>query len=236
MPVSRRSCRAAPPAARGVPWRCSALLRRLALASGRAITDIAEDNIYADEVILARDTPYQRIVADPVEGRPAPVPELASAVQLARRVSLSRSAGASRAAAVAGAAPRAGARRRRRPRRSRDAEVPEVERIMLVDLDPEMTRLFSTNPLLVATECRFAQLAEGAGRQRGRVPLARFSNGHVRLRRRRFSRSDQLLARQALHHRVLPALGASPAAIGAFVVQSTSPMFARKSFWCIDET
>ena len=23
---------------------------------------------------------------------------------------------------------------------------------------------------------------------------------------------------------------------GAFVVQSTSPMFARKSFWCIDET
>ena len=33
---------------------------------------------------------------------------------------------------------------------ARDPEVSAVERITLVDLDPEMTRLFSTNPLLTA--------------------------------------------------------------------------------------
>ena len=32
------------------------------------------------------------------------------------------------------------------------------------------------------------------------------------------------------------ALGHHLSERGAFVVQSTSPMFARKSFWCIDET
>jgi len=42
----------------------------------------------------------------------------------------------------------------------------------------------------------------------------------------------QLLARQALHHALLqPAQG--PLAPESGVVQSTSPLFARQSYWCI---
>ena len=82
---------------------------------------------------------------------------------------------------------------------------PQIERIVLVDLDPEMTRLFSANPLLTALNERLAALAEGAGHQRGRVPLGRLGDRYLRFHRRRFSGSDQLLAGQALHHGVLRA-------------------------------
>ena len=60
------------------------------------ISSAADDNLYADEVIFSRNTPLSAHRAYAVEGRPAAVPQLASAVQLARRISLSRSSGASR--------------------------------------------------------------------------------------------------------------------------------------------
>ena len=62
---------------------------------------------------------------DQMERRPAPVPQLAFAVQLARRISLSRSAGSSRPLRFAQRAASPGPRRWRRPRRSRTAEVPQ---------------------------------------------------------------------------------------------------------------
>ena len=105
------------------PASLAIALLSAALVGGRTDQRVADDNIYADEVIFSRDTPLPAHRADQVERRSAPVPQLASAVQLARRVPLSRGAGASRAGGAAGAAAGAGARRRRRPGGARDPEV-----------------------------------------------------------------------------------------------------------------
>ena len=68
--------------------------RRRAWLAPERITAAAEDNIYADEVIFARDTRVPAHRAHAMEGRPPAVPEHPPAVQLARRVPLSRGAGA----------------------------------------------------------------------------------------------------------------------------------------------
>ncbi len=134
-----------------------ALRRRRARAAGGGLaaadrlTDAAEDSIYADEVIFARDTPLPAHRRHAVEATTCACSSTAPAVQLARRVPLPRGAGASRA------------RRARRAARAcwcsaaatawrcaRSCKYPDVERVTLVDLDPEMTRLFSTHPLLRA--------------------------------------------------------------------------------------
>ena len=61
------------------------------VTAGR-ITDDAESNIYADDVIFARDTRYQRIVLTAWKDDLRLFLELAPAIQLARRVPVSRSA------------------------------------------------------------------------------------------------------------------------------------------------
>jgi len=113
---------------------------------------------------------------------------------------------------------------------------PDVERIVLVDLDPEMTGLFSANPL-----------------------LTRLNEGSLLSPKVQIISADAFLwvdsttdifdfivvdlpdptnySLGKLYTTVFfSALGHHLRERGAFVVQSTSPMFARKSFWCIDET
>ena len=51
---------------------------------------------------------------------------------------------------------------------------PQVESITLVDLDPEMTRLFSTNPMLTALNQKSFSVAQSAHHQCRRVSLDRF--------------------------------------------------------------
>jgi predicted membrane-bound spermidine synthase len=106
---------------------------------------------------------------------------------------------------------------------------PQIESITLVDLDPEMTRLFSTHPMLTAlNQRRF--IAESSCHQRRRISLGRFEHRQLRFHRDRFPRSHKLFARQALHHRLLQAAARHLSAQGLMVVQSTSPMFARDSY------
>ena len=107
---------------------------------------------------------------------------------------------------------------------------------MLVDLDPEMTRLFSANPLLTALERSLAPLAEGAGHQRRRVPLARLGADVFDFIVVDFPDPTNYSLGKLYTTVFFRALGHHLSERGAFVVQSTSPMFARKSFWCIDET
>jgi spermidine synthase len=113
---------------------------------------------------------------------------------------------------------------------------PQVERIVLVDLDPEMTRLFSHNVLL--TDLNDHSL---------RSPKVTVVNADAFLW---VDSSPDVFdvavidfpdptnyALGKLYTTVFfTALGHHLSDRGAFVVQSTSPMFARKSFWCIDET
>src|ERR1017187_6187702 len=117
------------------------------MVNARRITAAAEDNIYADEIIFARDTRYQHIVLtrfkddlrlflnshlqfssrDEYRYHEALVHPGLSAVPVPRRV------------LVLGGGGGLGLRGILKYR--------QIESVTLVDLDPEMTRLFSSNPM-----------------------------------------------------------------------------------------
>ena len=221
--------------------RALAMLVLVALCTGmvnaRRITAAAEDNIYADEIIFARDTRYQHIVLtrfkddlrlflnshlqfssrDEYRYHEALVHPGLSAVPVPRRVWL---LGGGDGLAL-----------------REILKYPQIESITLVDLDPEMTRIFS-----YATHCsrRLNKGSflnpEGARHQRRCVSLDRPDQGEFRFHRHRFSRPDELFARQAVYDDFLSGRRAAFEPAGFLVVQSTSPMFARDSFWCIAET
>jgi spermidine synthase len=208
----------------------------IALMEGSRINAFAEDNIYADEIILSRDTPYQHIVL--TKWKDDLRLFLNSHLQFSSRdeyryhealvhPGLAAATGARRVLILGGGDGLA----------LREVlKYPEVEHVVLVDLDPEMTRLFSKNALLTA-----------------------LNGGSLSSPRVQVVNADAFLwvdaARDIFDFIVvdLPdptnyslgklyttvffsALGHHLSARGAFVVQSTSPMFARKSFWCIEET
>jgi spermidine synthase len=208
----------------------------VALVEGSRINAFAEDNIYADEIILSRDTPYQHIVLtkwkddlrlflnahlqfssrDEYRYHEALVHPGLAAVPGARSV------------LVLGGGDGLAVREILR--------YPQVERIVLVDLDPEMTRLFSQNALL--TDLNKASL---------RSPKVTVVNADAFLWVDTAPDMFDFVvvdfpdptsyALGKLYTTVFfAALGHHLSDRGAFVVQSTSPMFARKSFWCIDQT
>ena len=178
-----------------------------AFAGGARINAFAEDNIYADEIILSRDTPYQHIVLtrwkddvrlflnshlqfssrDEYRYHEALVhPGLAS-VPAPRRV-LVLGGGDGLAVREILQVPRD---RAHRAGGSRPRDDPAVLR----------------EPAPHSVERPLAAVAEGAGRQRRRLPLGRLGSRRLRLHRRRSSRPDELLARQALHHGLLRRAG-----------------------------
>src|SRR5882757_6060857 len=138
------------PRTRGLRIACLVVLFGLGagLAEAKHITATAEDNIYADEIIFARDTRYQHLILtrfkddlrlflnshlqfssrDEYRYHEALVHPGLSAVPAPRRVLI---LGGGDGLAV-----------------REILKYPQVESITLVDLDPEMTRLFSANPLL----------------------------------------------------------------------------------------
>ncbi len=211
-------------------------LLSIGMVSGTKLTNLAEDNIYSDEVIFARSTRYQRIVLtawkddlrlwlnshlqfssrDEYRYHEALVHPGLSARPSARRV------------LVLGGGDGLAVREL--------LKHPGVESITLVDLDPEMTRLFATHPTLVAlnqgslrspkvhvvNDDAFVWLDEHPDmfdfvvvdfpdpNNYGVGKL--YTTAFYRLLSRHLSRD------------------------GLVVVQATSPLFARKSYWCIAET
>ncbi len=223
---------------RWVEGRALAVLALLVagLFFSKELTGLAEEGLYADEPILARSTPYQRIVLtrrqddlrlflnahlqfssrDEYRYHEALVhPAMASAASRARVLILGGGDGLAAREVL---------------------KHPDVDTVTLVDLDPEMTRLFSRVPELRALN------AGSLGDPRLRVVNAdafawldacpavfdvaivdfpdpsNFSVG--KLYTTAFFRR--------LRERLAPG--------GCACVQSTSPLFARKSFWCIVET
>ena len=200
------------------------------------ITVAAENNIYADEVIFARATHYQRIVLtkwkddirlflsshlqfssrDEYRYHEALVHPGLAAVPGARRVLV---LGGGDGLAV-----------------REILKYPSVQSVTLVDLDPEMTRLFSTHPLLtplnggslknprvkIVNADAFPWLEQETGSYDFAVvdfpDPTNYSLG--KLYTTTFYR---LLARHLTVR-------------GLMAVQSTSPLFARKTYWCIVET
>lgn len=206
------------------------------MLNGKRITGWAEDNIYADEIIFSRDTHYQHIVLtkwkddlrlflnshlqfssrDEYRYHEALVHPGLSSVPTPRRVLV---LGGGDGLAV-----------------REVLKYPQVEDVTLVDLDPEMTRLFSTHPFLTAINQKSflspkvhiinadAFLWLDSAQDVFDFVIVDFPDP-----------TNYSLGK--LYTTVFySALGRHLSRQGMFVVQSTSPMFARKSFWCIVET
>ena len=225
---------------RSLGLRTAGVLVVLALAGGMAGADriaaIADDNLYADEVIFSRNTRYQRIVL--TKWKDDVRLFLSSHLQFSSRdeyryhealvhPGLAAIPGAKRVLVLGGGDGLA----------VREVlKYPTVEQVTLVDLDPEMTSLFSKNPLLV-------QLNAGSLRS----PKVRVINDDA------FpwlDKNDEMFdfvvvdfpdptnfSLGKLYTTAFYRLLAKHVSAGGFiVVQSTSPLFARQSFWCIDAT
>ena len=115
---------------------------------------------------------------------------------------------------------------------------PSVEHVTLVDLDPEMTRLSNRFPLLAElNQQSFDDPRVQVINADAFIWVEQTTDEPLRRCDRRLSRSEHVRARQALHDAFLsPAANAIDARARPCSVQSTSPMFARNSYWCIIRT
>ena len=225
-------------AVRGLRVKATLLVLGLTVAFAFAdrLTDLAEEGLYADEVVFARSTPYQRIVLTRSKGQfqlflngnlqfssideyryhEALVHPALALAPRARRVLV---LGGGDGLAV-----------------REVLKDPRVADVVLVDLDPEMTRLASENPLLVELNAgslrnsRVRIVNEDAfiwlGREADLFDAAflDFPDPH------NFSLGKLYTTRfyALLRRRLDPD--------GVVAVQSTSPLMARRSFWCINRT
>ena len=223
---------------RGARARAFVVVALLAagLAQADRFTQLAEEAIYADEVIFARQTAYQRIV----------VTRSRASFQLFLNGNLQFSSGDEyryHEALVHPALAAADRRARVLVLGGGDGlavrEIlrwPDVRAVTLVDLDPEMPHLARTFPALrelnggslddprvaVIEGDAMVWLAEHPGQFD--VVIADFPDPNNFALGKLYTTRFYALARAHL------------AEGGALVVQSTSPLFARTSFWCIART
>ena len=206
------------------------------MAGAEKITQAADNNLYADEVIFARDTRYQRIVL--TKWKDDVRLFLSSHLQFSSRdeyryhealvhPGLASLPGARRVLVLGGGDGLA---------LREILKYPDVASITLVDLDPEMTRLFSTHPYLVTlnqhslTNPRVHVINADAF-----VWLDRSSDSYDFIVVDFPDPTNYSLGKlytTAFYRLMAKHLSAQ----GLAVVQSTSPLFARQSYWCIVET
>jgi len=225
---------------RTAPLRATAAAVIALLLAGMAYADrileIGEGNIYADDIILSRNTAYQRIVItawkddlrlflnsnlqfssrDEYRYHEALVHPALSAMPSARHVLV---LGGGDGLAV-----------------REILKHGQVQDVTLVDLDPEMTKLFSSHPELrrlnhdslkdprvrVINADAFAWLDASSGTWD--MAVVDFPDPSTFALGKLYTTTFYKLLTRRL----------SPD--GLFVVQSTSPLFARRSYWCIVST
>jgi len=208
----------------------------IALAEAKHITTAAEDNIYADEIILARDTRYQHIVLtrfkddirlflnshlqfssrDEYRYHEALIHPGLSAIPVPRRVLV---LGGGDGLAV-----------------REILKYPQIESITLVDLDPEMTRLFATQPMLTALNQRSFSSAKVHIINADAFPWVDSNTDSFDFIVIDFPDPTNYSLGKLYTTAFYKAAARHLSAQGLMVVQSTSPMFARDSYWCIKET
>jgi spermidine synthase len=225
-------------ATRGLRMLCVFVLCGLAagMAQARHITSTAEDNIYADEIIFARDTRYQHLVLtrfkddlrlflnghlqfssrDEYRYHEALIyPGLAS-VPAPRRV------------LVLGGGDGLAVREILKYR--------QVESITLVDLDSEMTKLFSTHALLTQLNQKSLQSPRLHLVTADAFPWVDSNTDSFDFIVIDFPDPTNYSLGKLYTTAFYRAAARHLSTQGVMVVQSTSPMFARDSFWCIADT
>lgn len=201
------------------------------------ISSIADENLYADDVIFTRDTRYQSIVL--TKWKDDVRLFLSSHLQFSSRdeyryhealvhPGLAALPGARRVLVLGGGDGLAVREILR---------YPTVESVHLVDLDPEMTHIFSTHPLMaqlnggsltnpkvkVTNADAFVWLDEHPGELYDFVVIDFPDPTNYSLGKLYTTAFYRLLKKHV-------------SAGGLVVVQSTSPLFARQSYWCIVHT
>jgi spermidine synthase len=223
-----------------VPLRVACFLVLAALGAGMAgaekITEAADNNLYADEVIFARDTRYQRIVL--TKWKDDVRLFLSSHLQFSSRdeyryhealvhPGLASLPGARRVLVLGGGDGLA----------VREIlKYPDVESITLVDLDPEMTRLFSTHPYLVTLNQHSLTDRRVHVINRDAFPWLAETNDAFDFAVVDFPDPTNYSLGKVYTTAFYRLLAKHLSAQGLAVVQSTSPLFARQSYWCIVET
>ena len=223
---------------------CVATLAALAggMAAADQVTSWAEDKMYQDRVVFASTSPYQRIVVTYGAGRAGYRLFLNGNLQFAQRdeyryhealvhpamAAFSASGGAPKKVAVLGGGDGMAVRE--------ILKYPGVDSVTLVELDPAMTALFSTQPTLVALNSGALQSPkvkvintdafswlEGSAETFDVIVVdfpdpTNFSIGKL------YTNAFYALLDQHL------------AASGFAVIQTTSPLVARQSFWTVVNT
>lgn len=220
--------------------RASCVVVLLLLGTGMIASDriaaTADDQLYADDIIFERNTPYQRIVV--TRWKDDLRLFLNSHLQFSSRDEYRyhealihpglASLPTARKALVLGGGDGLAVREL--------LKYPNLESITLVDLDPEMTRLFTTHPALMPLN--------GGAFKNPRVHVIN-ADAFVWLDQTQdmfdfavvdlpdpTSFSLGKLYTTAFYRLLRKHVSET----GLTVVQSTSPMFARQSYWCIDKT
>ncbi|HYL62058.1 MAG TPA: polyamine aminopropyltransferase [Candidatus Methylomirabilis sp.] len=206
------------------------------MADARHITAVAEDNIYADDIIFARDTHYQHIVLtrfkddirlflnshlqfssrDEYRYHEALIHPGLSAIPAPRHVLV---LGGGDGLAV-----------------REILKYPQIETVTLVDLDPEMTRLFSTHPMLTKLNDKSLVNPRVHVINADAFPWVDSNTDDFDFIVVDFPDPTNYSLGKLYTTAFYRAAARHLSAQGFMVVQSTSPMFARDSFWCIAAT
>jgi spermidine synthase len=217
---------------------CVAVLCALGIgmADARRITATAEDNIYADDIIFARDTHYQHLVLtrfkddlrlflnshlqfssrDEYRYHEALIHPGLAAVVTPRHVLV---LGGGDGLAV-----------------REILKYPQIESVTLVDLDPEMTKLFSTHPMLTKLNDKSFLSPRVHIINADAFPWVDSNTESFDFIVIDFPDPTNYSLGKLYTTAFYRAATRHLSAQGFMVVQSTSPMFARDSFWCIAET
>jgi spermidine synthase len=224
------------PSAQRVSCALVVLVLGVGLVSADWITDTADAALYSDDVILARTTPYQRLVV--TKWKDDYRLYLNSHLQFSSRdeyryhealvhPGLASLPGARRVLVLGGGDGLA----------VREIlKYPGVESITLVDLDPEMTRQFSTHPLLRKLNGDALKSRKVRVINADAFPWIERCEAMFDFAAVDFPDPNNYSLGKLYSTAFYRLLKRNISAGGLVVVQSTSPMFARQSYWTIVET
>jgi spermidine synthase len=224
-----------------LPWRIAqagvtVLLLLAGFVSADRLTTLAEEHLYADQIVHARSTRFQRIVVtkwredvrlflngnlqfssrDEYRYHEALVHPGLAAVPAPRRV------------LVLGGGDGMAAREILRH--------PGVESVTLVDLDPEMTRLFSEVPMLRELNGDALNSPKVKVINADAFKWLEDSSDHFDFIVADFPDPSNYSLGKLYTTAFYQVLERRLSSQGLAVIQSTSPLYARRSFWCVVAT
>jgi len=225
---------------------CVATLGLLAagMAAADQVTTWAEDKMYQDHVVFASTSPYQRIVVTHGggEGRAGYRLFLNGNLQFAQRdeyryhealvhpvmAAYSASGGAPKKVAVLGGGDGMAVRE--------ILKYPGVDSVTLVELDPAMTKLFSTQPVLVKLNAGALQSPKVKVINTDAFSWLESTDDIFDVIVVDFPDPTNFSIGKLYTNAFYALLDKHLAASGYAVIQTTSPLVARQSFWTVVNT